>query len=164
MHGVGTKWILRALPYFSHREVHLVSSQCDPDPEFPTVSFPNPEEKGALNRAMEEADRVGSTFIIANDPDADRLAIAEKVGNSWKAFTGNEIGIILGHWMMTHWRGKNVGGVSEVNGQEAAPSAVLASVVSSRMLKAMAKAEGVQYFDTLTGKKKSIVLIVLWHD
>ena len=86
-----------------------VKEQCDPDPTFPTVDFPNPEEgAGALRFAMKTANEVGATIILANDPDADRLAVAERIRTSdtnkivasdWKVFSGNEIGILFAHWM-----------------------------------------------------------------
>lgn len=141
MHGVGTQWIVRAFEHFNHLPLHVVDCQRDPDPTFPTVSFPNPEEKGALNEAMKYADLHDCTLIIANDPDADRLAVAEKTPNGWKAFTGNEIGTMLGFWQMQKWR--------ETEGDKDA--AVLASIVSSRMLKKVATTDGFKYYDTLTG-------------
>lgn len=93
------------------------------------------------------AEACGSRLIIANDPDADRLAVAEKIESSdasapsWYVFTGNEIGVLLGHWQINRW--KTQGG--------APGAAVLASVVSSRMLKHIAGTEGMAYYDTLTG-------------
>ena len=73
--------------------------QESPDPTFPTVSFPNPEEKGALDEAQRYASENNCNVIIANDPDADRLAVAEKQSNGdWYVFTGNEIGVILGQY------------------------------------------------------------------
>ncbi len=123
-------------------------SQRLPDPEFSTVSFPNPEEKGALNEALKFADEKGCTLIIANDPDADRLAVAEKKNGAWKVFSGNEIGVLLGFWQITQYKRYHSDGPTP---------AVLASVVSSRMLKAIAKAEGVSYYDTLTGTLDSVI-------
>jgi phosphomannomutase len=144
MHGVGGQWIERAFTAFNHPVYGRVPSQLHPDPTFPTVSFPNPEEKGALNKSMEFADQTGATLILANDPDADRLAAAEKVVSSgqWKVFTGNEIGVLLGYWSIMQWKRKT-----------SDTAAVLASIVSSRMLKTVARKEGLQYFDTLTGFK-----------
>jgi phosphomannomutase len=144
MHGVGAPWIARAFEAFHHKPLHVVPQQRDPDPEFPTVVFPNPEEKGALNLAMQFAGENDCSVIIANDPDADRLAVAERLPDgSFKAFSGNEIGILLGYWLIQQWKEK---GVDE-------PAAVLASVVSSRMLKKIATTERMQYHDTLTGFK-----------
>ena len=79
MHGVGAPWVTRALKEFNLPHYIPVTAQVDADPEFPTVQYPNPEEgKGALKLAMETADKANSRLIIANDPDADRLAVAEK--------------------------------------------------------------------------------------
>ena len=100
---------------------------------------------------MQFADANGCTLIVANDPDADRLAVAEKLrdGSGWHLFTGNEIGSILGHWMISKWKAAGGAGGAEDGSR---PAAVLASVVSSRMLRRIAQVEGVQYFDTLTGE------------
>lgn len=151
MHGVGAKWILRSFETFGHNPLHFVPSQRYPDPEFTTVSFPNPEEKGALNEAMKFADETGCQLIIANDPDADRLAVAEKNASSglWKVFSGNEIGVLLGYWQILQYKKAHPTGPTP---------AVLASVVSSRMLKAIAKKEGVSYHDTLTGNVSFLFL------
>ncbi len=120
-------------------------AQADPDPTFKTVAFPNPEEgEGALKLAMETARRSGSKVIIANDPDADRLAVAERVGEGWRLFSGNEIGWVLGHWM---WK------KAIREGTESGKIAMLASTVSSKFLGAVAKKEGFLFEETLTGFK-----------
>ena len=100
---------------------------------------------------MEFAASAGSKLIIANDPDADRLAVAEQdAAGHWMVFSGNELGVLLGHWAITRHQQL----VANNNGGEAKnPAAVLASIVSSRMLKRVATAEGLQYHDTLTGFK-----------
>jgi phosphomannomutase len=146
MHGVGKEWVIRAFAEFNlSSQLNIVPQQANPDPEFPTVVFPNPEEKGALTISMAFADENACDVIIANDPDADRLGAAEKQADGWKVFTGNEIGAMLGHFQIMKHKAR-----AEVGGRK---PAVLASVVSSRMLEAMAKAEGVMYADTLTGFK-----------
>jgi phosphomannomutase len=145
MHGVGYQWIMRAFVAFYHNisSLYIVHSQQAPDAQFSTVSFPNPEEKGALDESIRYANTNGCTLIVANDPDADRLAVAEKNGatNAWKLFSGNEIGVLLGYWQIVSWKKEH----------PTKTAAVLASVVSSRMLKTIAKVEGIQYHDTLTG-------------
>lgn len=106
MHGVGYPYVVKAFEAFGLKEVIPVECQVEPDAKFPTVEFPNPEEgKGALKMAMETAEKNGCTLILANDPDADRLAVAEmdKDGN-WKIFTGNEIGCLLGYWEMMQFQ------------------------------------------------------------
>jgi len=112
MHGVGHLWAVRSFETFGLDPFLSVPQQQDPDPAFPTVSFPNPEEKGALNIAMSFAEDNGCLIVLANDPDADRLAVAERdsATNTWKTFTGDQIGTMLGHWI---WEmiGKNCGRV-----------------------------------------------------
>jgi phosphomannomutase len=153
MHGVGNQWVKRAFDVFGHKPLVSVPSQSEPDPTFPTVVFPNPEEKGALNESIKFAESTNSTLIIANDPDADRLAVAEMQGDgTWHTFSGNEIGVLLGYWQIQRWR-KQQSQQEDANSPPSPAPALLASVVSSRMLKAVAKAEGCLYQDTLTGFK-----------
>jgi len=147
MHGVGTRWIVKSFELFNHSPLILVPSQCDPDPTFHTVSYPNPEEKGALSIATSIADLNNCRVVIANDPDADRLAVAEKVDDHWYTFTGNEIGVILGQNEIIKYKSNHP------NSSNSYQAAVLASIVSSRMLKSIALTEGFQYYDTLTGFK-----------
>jgi phosphomannomutase len=149
MHGVGRPWLQAAFKRFQLPMPLIVPSQAEPDPTFPTVSFPNPEEKGALDKAMEFATANRCSLILANDPDADRLAAAEWIPEEdrWHLFSGNEIGVLLGDWAIQ----KRARAIAA--GAEAKPSAVLASVVSSRMLKTIAESNGVAYYDTLTGFK-----------
>jgi len=173
MHGVGAQWVEKALQVFGFPDsaIHWVASQRQPDPEFSTVRFPNPEEKGALDEVIKLANATsGCTLILANDPDADRLAVAEKLssGDGWRVFTGNELGVMLGYWQIKRWKAvhNNSSSNSSVAGADSVfklpassaqtnsnKAAVLASVVSSRMLKAIAEKESLLYFDTLTGFK-----------
>eukprot|EP00438_Fugacium_kawagutii_P002869 Skav222163 [mRNA] locus=scaffold3048:58569:66882:- [translate_table: standard] len=150
MHGVGCPFVLQAFDAFGHRDsLHLVAAQCEPDPTFPTVAFPNPEEgKGALKLAFEEADRVGSNLVLANDPDADRLAVAERSGPkaSWHVFTGNELGALLGHWAWCCWRKRHPQG-------DASKVRMVGSAVSSKFLARIASHEGFRFVETLTGFK-----------
>ena len=151
MHGVGHDFVRRAFEVFNLQKFVSVDEQQEPDPTFSTVEFPNPEEgEGALKLAMETADANGSNIIIANDPDADRLAVAERrenvgdgEGGGWRIFTGNEIGSVLGHWM---WR-------KAVERGEGEKVAVLASTVSSKFLRSVAEKEGFLFEETLTGFK-----------
>lgn len=100
---------------------------------------------------MEFATAAGSKLIIANDPDADRLAAAEQDDSGrWTVFSGNELGVLLGHWAITRYQERAAGAAG---GAQVGPAAVLASIVSSRMLKRVATVEGLQYHDTLTGFK-----------
>lgn len=111
---------------------YLVPEQAQPDPEFPTVTFPNPEEgEGVWNLSYAAADRIGARLVLANDPDADRLAAAERCSPAagggasvgWRPFTGNEIGILLAHWVWTNTLAR--GGAA---GQVSWPARILRSV------------------------------------
>lgn len=144
MHGVGYPFAKRVFEVFALPAFLSVPSQQDPDPNFSTVVFPNPEEKGALNIAQSFASEHGCNIILANDPDADRLAVAEfdSSSASWVIFTGDQLGAMLGHWMWQKYRDKST-----------KPLAMCASTVSSNMLREIAKVEGFHFEDTLTGFK-----------
>ncbi|GMI61333.1 hypothetical protein ScalyP_jg6175 [Parmales sp. scaly parma] len=144
MHGVGHPFTKRSFEIFNLPEFIIVESQIEPDFTFPTVGFPNPEEKGALEEAKSVCEDRGGDIILANDPDADRLAVAEKdrETNEWTVFHGNEIGVMLGHWLWTN-RDKT----------STKPVAMVASAVSSKMLRAIAEVEGFRFEETLTGFK-----------
>ena len=144
MHGVGLPFMKRLvglLPCYQ-ASIHVVQSQADPDPEFPTVPFPNPEEKGALEPAKLAAERRDCSLIVANDPDADRFAVAERLEDGqWHQFTGNQMGVLLASYVLETYEG------------DKARLVLLASTVSSRMLAAMATEEGCRFKETLTGFK-----------
>lgn len=149
MHGVGTQFTTESLRRFGVEGNSLVyvAEQVQPDPDFPTVAFPNPEEgKSALNLSFATADRNGSRVILANDPDADRLAVAEKQRDgTWRVFTGNHIGALLGWWNLFLHKSANNGSVENV--------AMLSSAVSSMILRSIAQKEGFLFEETLTGFK-----------
>jgi phosphoglucomutase len=108
MHGVGLPFAEKVFNNFGLEPFYPVPEQMHPDPEFPTVTFPNPEEVGALERAMKFADSKRAAVIFANDPDADRLAVAEKLADgSWRQFNGNEIGVLLASFMLEKVRSKD---------------------------------------------------------
>lgn len=122
--------------------------QAQPDPEFPTVRFPNPEEKGALDLAIATANKHNASLVLASDPDADRFAAAEKLpSGDWKVFTGNQLGILFAVQTLDVYRqaAKKSGKTTKL--------AMLASAVSTQMLKHMATVEGFHYEETLTGFK-----------
>ncbi len=153
MHGVGGQPALEALHRAGFSDVHVVAEQQEPDPEFPTVRFPNPEEPGALDLAMALAREVDADLILANDPDADRCSAAVPApgapdGKGWRQLAGDEVGQVLGLQAATEHRGEGSGeGV-------AAQGAVLAnSVVSSRLLARIAADHQVGHRTTLTGFK-----------
>jgi len=145
MHGVGEQWVRRQFENWNLKPFVPVKEQNTPDPEFPTVSFPNPEEDGALHLAMKTADAQDINLVIANDPDADRLAVAEKQSNgTWQQFNGNEIAALMADWLFVNY--KRLGG-------NLSKACMVASTVSSKFLESMAKIEGFQFRDTLTGFK-----------
>jgi phosphoglucomutase len=145
MHGVGYTFARRVFTAFGLPDFASVPIQQEPDPNFPTVTFPNPEEKGALDMAKLYATTNGCDIVLANDPDADRLAVAEKDRSSgrWTDFTGDQIGAMLGHWLWQTQSSKTPNTVL----------AMCASTVSSRLLSEIARVEGFYYEDTLTGFK-----------
>ncbi len=139
LHGVGGAFVTGLLADAGYQNVSVVSQQMAPDPTFPTVAFPNPEEPGALDLAFALAREGGAAIILANDPDADRLSVAaHDTQGQWRALRGDEIGWLLGDALLP----------------QAQPGDVVATtIVSSTMLAAMARAAGVPYVDTLTGFK-----------
>ncbi|XP_078369172.1 phosphopentomutase-like [Oculina patagonica] len=149
MHGVGQRFAELAFEAFNLPPFVSVREQMVPDPEFPTVKYPNPEEgKSALDLAMKAANENNCTVILANDPDSDRMALAEKQpSGQWKVFTGNETGSLLGWWAFTCHKRQH---------PELYPGSsvyMIASTVSSKMLQAIAKEEGFLFEETLTGFK-----------
>lgn len=141
LHGVGGRIATDVLARAGFTDVHVVPEQADPDPEFPTVTFPNPEEPGALDLAMRTATAVDADLIIANDPDADRCSVAvPDAQGGWRQLSGDEVGALLGEQI-----------AATVNGR---PGAALASsVVSSQILAPIASAHGLAHVTTLTGFK-----------
>ena len=140
MHGVGTETALAALHRTGFAEVHPVAKQADPDPDFPTVAFPNPEEPGAIDLALELARTLEADVVIANDPDADRCAAAvlDPHLGDWRMLTGDELGVLLGdHLIRRH----------------GCAGTIANSVVSSRWLGRIAQAAGLEAATTLTGFK-----------
>ncbi|KAI4730393.1 hypothetical protein E4T49_01860 [Aureobasidium sp. EXF-10728] len=145
MHGVGLPFFTSVIKQLGlESKMHTVQEQAHPDPDFPTVRFPNPEEKGALDLAKQIADQNAIKLILANDPDADRFAAAEKVDGEWRQLTGNQMGVLLAsHVLDTYQPNQTSKGL-----------AMLSSTVSSKMLAAMATASGKFHWEeTLTGFK-----------
>jgi phosphomannomutase len=168
LHGVGNRLTREALVEAGFPHVTSVPEQAEPDGAFPTVAFPNPEEKGAMDLAFALAEREKATIILANDPDVDRLAVAVRrpagglgaqpgspggapnVEGGYTQLTGNQVGTVLGHYVLT-------GAPASLQEAQAVADAgnklVLASIVSSPMLGSIARALGVRYEETLTGFK-----------
>jgi phosphomannomutase len=138
LHGVGGALATRVLARWGI--VHPVREQAEPDGAFPTVAFPNPEEKGALDLAVALAKRVGADVVLAHDPDADRLAVAVPCGGEWVQLSGNDVGVLLGHHLL-------------MEGDARGERLVAMSVVSSPLLGIIARRHGVRCEETLTGFK-----------
>lgn len=140
MHGVGSRFVHEVLKRAGYLDLHSVTQQNDPDPLFSTVKFPNPEEPGAMDLSLALAERVRAELIVANDPDADRLAVGvPKAGGGYQMLSGNDVGVLLGEYLLRH-------------GQWASPM-VATTIVSSTMLSKIASHYGATYAETLTGFK-----------
>ena len=152
MHGVGTLFVQLAMQAMSLPAFYLVAEQSEPDPEFPTVAFPNPEEgKAALEIATRTADKQGISLILANDPDADRLAVAEKPARrEWHVFSGNELGALFAWWALKNYKYNNR---NNNNKKDLSTVYMLSTAVSSQILRSMAYKEGFRFEETLTGFK-----------
>jgi phosphomannomutase len=137
LHGVGGSLVTRVVAASGFPPAHVVAEQAEPDPRFPTVAFPNPEEPGAIDLALAQAQQVDADLVIANDPDADRLAAAVILDGRWRMLRGDELGVLLGEDALR--RG--------VRGTYAC------SIVSSSLLATIAAAYGQPFVSTLTGFK-----------
>jgi phosphomannomutase len=140
MHGVGAATAFRALAAAGFDDVTGVAEQIEPDPDFPTVAFPNPEEPGALDLAMATAARVGADLIVALDPDADRCSVAIPEAGGWRQLSGDELGALLGEQAAVSHAGD-------------AGATLARSLVSSSLLGHIAAAHGLTGAETLTGFK-----------
>ncbi|WNB84987.1 phospho-sugar mutase [Cellulomonas sp. ATA003] len=163
LHGVGGAVVERVLRAAGFTDLHVVAEQAAPDPDFPTVAFPNPEEPGAMDLALGLAQTVRADLVIANDPDADRCAVAvvdlrarthhgpdTAAAEGWRALHGDEIGALLG----AHLADRAAAGGGGRSAGTATPAPVLASsIVSSRLLGRIAAAHGLGHASTLTGFK-----------
>ncbi|MFB4305892.1 phospho-sugar mutase [Actinomadura sp. GTD37] len=139
MHGVGRDVLLAAFDRAGFPAPVVVPEQADPDPDFPTVAFPNPEEPGALDLALALAGARGADLVIANDPDADRCAVAVPSPSGWRTLTGDEVGGLLAEHVLRHTTG--------------ADRLVVTTIVSSSLLRSVAAAHRVRFAESLTGFK-----------
>ncbi|MDQ0583092.1 phosphomannomutase [Streptomyces rishiriensis] len=137
MHGVGKDVLLAAFARAGFPEPVLVAEQAEPDPDFPTVAFPNPEEPGAMDLAFAVARETGPDLIIANDPDADRCAVAVAHEGDWRMLRGDEVGSLLAAHLV----------------RRGARGTFAESIVSSSLLGRIAEKAGLPYEETLTGFK-----------
>jgi phosphomannomutase len=140
LHGVGTETLMAAFALAGFPAPVPVAEQADPDPAFPTVAFPNPEEPGAMDLAFATARRVQPDLVIANDPDADRCAVAvpdDATADGWRMLTGDEVGALLAAHIV----------------HKGATGTFAESIVSSSLLGRIAEAAGLAHVETLTGFK-----------
>ena len=146
LHGVAAGLALRAFRQAGFPAPVVVAAQAEPDPGFPTVAFPNPEEPGALDLAIELGRGTGADLVIANDPDGDRLAVAvpaDEARGTWRRLTGDQVGALLGAYVLSG-SGRPAGVDAEL---------VVSTIVSGTLLSRIAAAAGAQYAETLTGFK-----------
>jgi phosphomannomutase len=137
LHGVGGAVLTAAFAEAGFPAPAVVAEQAEPDPEFSTVAFPNPEEPGAMDLLLALATAEGADLAIANDPDADRCAVALPGPDGWRPLTGDQLGALLADHLI----------------RRGAPGTYAATIVSSTMLRAICAARGVPYRETLTGFK-----------
>jgi phosphomannomutase len=150
LHGVAGQLALRAFEQAGFAVPDVVEAQFDPDPDFRTVAFPNPEEPGALDLALAQARRSGAELVIVNDPDGDRLAVAvpdEECSAGWRTLTGDQVGALLGAYLLEREA------ASAARDQSGTQPLVATTIVSATMLASIAAAAGAQYAETLTGFK-----------
>lgn len=140
IHGVGGRPLTELFERAGHQGLELVSEQADPDGTFPTVSFPNPEEPGCLDLVVGLGRRIGADLILANDPDADRLAAMTPADGKFRLLSGNELGVLIGDYLLAHHEGPQK------------PISVR-SVVSTPMMDSVAAWHGALHAVTLTGFK-----------
>lgn len=137
MHGVGGRVLVDAMTQAGFTAPTMVPEQAEPDPAFPTVSFPNPEEPGAMDRLIALGESTGADLAIALDPDADRCAVAVPDAGGWRALRGDELGVLLADHLIRKGR----------------TGVYATTIVSSSLLRALCEARGVSYRETLTGFK-----------
>lgn len=141
LHGVGGATLDAVLRAAGFTDLHMVPEQAEPDPRFPTVAFPNPEEKGAMDLALALAQKVGADVAIANDPDADRCAVAAVIDGRWTTLHGDRVGALLGERL------------ARQAGAAGRSGTLASSIVSSQILARIASRHGLGYESTLTGFK-----------
>ncbi|MCA9678642.1 MAG: phospho-sugar mutase, partial [Myxococcales bacterium] len=142
LHGVGGQCVEELMVAAGFDAIHTEPSQREPDGDFPTVAFPNPEEPGAMDRVLALATEVGADLVLANDPDADRLAVALPDGDAaggYRMLSGDQVGALLADYLLSQ----------PADG----PRLVATTIVSSQLLRYLAEAAGVAYRETLTGFK-----------
>ena len=141
MHGVGRRRMEEVLGRAGYGEVYTVPEQAEPDPDFPTVRFPNPEEPNAMDLAIQLGDKVSADVVIANDPDADRLAVCVPTKGGFRQLNGNEVGVLIADMLLSK------------TANESKRRLVATTIVSTPLLEDLARYYGVDFAQTLTGFK-----------
>ncbi len=145
IHGTGITLVPKALAQFGFTNLTLVEEQSTPDGNFPTVVYPNPEEKEALTLALKKAQEIDADLVLATDPDADRVGIAVKNNDGeFVLLNGNQTGSLLINYLLSAWEEKG-----KLNGEQY----IVKTIVTSNLIEAIAKAKKVTYYNTLTGFK-----------
>lgn len=145
IHGTGITLVPKALAQFGFTNLNLVEEQSTPDGNFPTVVYPNPEEKEAMTLALKKAAELDADLVLATDPDADRVGIAVKNNNNeWVLLNGNQTGSLLVHYLLTAWQEKG-----KLDGNQY----IVKTIVTSNLIEEIAKSKNVTYYNTLTGFK-----------
>ncbi|RDC57749.1 phospho-sugar mutase [Pedobacter chinensis] len=145
IHGTGITLVPKALEQFGFTNVTVVEEQSKPDGNFPTVVYPNPEEKEALTLAMNKAKEIDADLVLATDPDADRVGIAVKDNNDeWVLLNGNQTGSLLINYLLTAW---------QESGKLDGNQFIVKTIVTSNLIEEIAKKKDVTYYNTLTGFK-----------
>ncbi|MEM8566912.1 MAG: phospho-sugar mutase, partial [Bacteroidota bacterium] len=151
IHGTGVTLVPPSLKAYGFTNVTVVESQSTPDGNFPTVIYPNPEEKEALSIALDKAEEIDADLVLATDPDADRVGIAVKNSNGdFELLNGNQTGSLLIYYILERWKERN-----QFKGNEF----IVKTIVTSDLIARIAEAYHVEYFDTLTGFKYIAALI-----
>jgi phosphoglucomutase len=145
IHGTGITLVPKALDSFGFKNVNIVEEQSTPDGNFPTVVYPNPEEKEAMTLAIQKATQIDADLVLATDPDADRVGIAVKnTDGEFVLLNGNQTGSLLINYILTAWQEKG-----KLTGNEY----VVSTIVTTSLIEAICKSKNVAYFNTLTGFK-----------
>jgi len=145
IHGTGITLVPKALAQFGFTNLTVVEEQSKPDGNFPTVVYPNPEEKEAMTLALKKAAEIDADLVLATDPDADRVGIAVKNNNNeWVLLNGNQTGSLLVHYLLTAWEEKG-----KIDGNQY----IVKTIVTSNLIEEIAKSKKVTYYNTLTGFK-----------
>lgn len=144
LHGAGNEGVQRVLRETGFKNVYVVKEQEAPDGNFPTVSYPNPEDKAAFTLAQKLAHEKDADIILATDPDGDRVGVAVKEGNGYQLLTGNMTGVLLTEYMVSQMKAK---------GKLPSNGAIISTIVSTKMARAIAEANSLAYMEVLTGFK-----------